>query len=617
MNQTCDAAAGPPGRRIAVAAVLVALLSSCGGGDVTLSGANGGSDGQLQAKLTAAATATPAVEAQPLWRYAGVKFTPPARPSLGLSVEIRGHDFADRYVWYLKEVNPADVNDARWSAVVSQNLVDFGTQDVTLDGQLAGTILAGDGTSNSDPPVKIERFGGIYFGLPAYSFNAAGTLLTSSDGLGWLSMPSFQTAGNRYWFKAADRRAACPYFGPSVEYCDPPVDIAASVDTLYLLFRDRILWTADRNTWNAFILPDDCHAALNTGLGLLPNNRLIVQTRDPGKVCVSTNRGAAWTVAATTIDLGSIAPTDPYAVTAKDFSSAGTYLLSDSGYAYRDFYLRTTDGIRWTSAGAPASNCPGRLPVNDDVILVDGMWRYTGHLTRTEYGCEGHTAVAESIDGHEWSYMPLLSAQPLHLYSHDKASPGRFHTNGIGSRPLAVRNTRDLLLPATFQGEDGYDETVGLVRLKRTTVEEFDAANPRQTGPGSGGPNTGGTGSPTTPGNTGTGENCGGACGGGCFIATAAFGSDSHRHVLVLREFRDTVLLASEAGRMFVRSYYAWSPPIADAIRHRDTARAVVRGALTPVVFAVEHPRTTLVGTLGVLTMVIVSVRARSRRHGY
>ncbi len=72
--------------------------------------------------------------------------------------------------------------------------------------------------------------------------------------------------------------------------------------------------------------------------------------------------------------------------------------------------------------------------------------------------------------------------------------------------------------------------------------------------------------------------------GGGCFIATAAYGSLMEPHVKVLREFRDRFLLTNSMGKAFVRFYYANSPPIADFIANHDSMRTLVRVSLLPVV---------------------------------
>jgi len=76
--------------------------------------------------------------------------------------------------------------------------------------------------------------------------------------------------------------------------------------------------------------------------------------------------------------------------------------------------------------------------------------------------------------------------------------------------------------------------------------------------------------------------------GGGCFIATAAYGSAMAGEVVSLRRFRDEHLMKSEAGRAFVQWYYRNSPAVADYIRERDWLRAVVRGALWPIVAVVK-----------------------------
>jgi len=56
------------------------------------------------------------------------------------------------------------------------------------------------------------------------------------------------------------------------------------------------------------------------------------------------------------------------------------------------------------------------------------------------------------------------------------------------------------------------------------------------------------------------------------------------KEVRVLSELRDRYLLPNPAGRSFTYFYYRHSPPIADAIRNNDTAKAIVRAALIPAV---------------------------------
>jgi uncharacterized repeat protein (TIGR02543 family) len=75
---------------------------------------------------------------------------------------------------------------------------------------------------------------------------------------------------------------------------------------------------------------------------------------------------------------------------------------------------------------------------------------------------------------------------------------------------------------------------------------------------------------------------------GGCFIATAAYGSPTAGQIDVLREFRDWVLLESGAGSQFVDLYYRLSPPIADFISGDGFLTTLVRELLVdPVVWMV------------------------------
>jgi len=75
--------------------------------------------------------------------------------------------------------------------------------------------------------------------------------------------------------------------------------------------------------------------------------------------------------------------------------------------------------------------------------------------------------------------------------------------------------------------------------------------------------------------------------GGGCLIATAAFGSELSPQVQFLREIRDNTVLQTESGSAFMAGfnqfYYSFSPTIADYERENPTFKEAVKFTLTPL----------------------------------
>ncbi len=63
----------------------------------------------------------------------------------------------------------------------------------------------------------------------------------------------------------------------------------------------------------------------------------------------------------------------------------------------------------------------------------------------------------------------------------------------------------------------------------------------------------------------------------GCFIATAACGSDQAEDVVHLQDFRDTVLRPRLLGTALVTAYEACSPPVARFIARSSLMRFAVR----------------------------------------
>ena len=75
--------------------------------------------------------------------------------------------------------------------------------------------------------------------------------------------------------------------------------------------------------------------------------------------------------------------------------------------------------------------------------------------------------------------------------------------------------------------------------------------------------------------------------GGGCLIATAAFGSELAPQVQFLREIRDNTVLQTESGSAFMTGfnqfYYSFSPVIADYERENPVFKEAVKLTLTPL----------------------------------
>jgi len=75
--------------------------------------------------------------------------------------------------------------------------------------------------------------------------------------------------------------------------------------------------------------------------------------------------------------------------------------------------------------------------------------------------------------------------------------------------------------------------------------------------------------------------------GGGCLIATAAFGSEMAPQVQFLREIRDNTVLQTQSGSTFMTGfnqfYYSFSPAVADYERENPAFKETVKIAITPM----------------------------------
>ena len=75
--------------------------------------------------------------------------------------------------------------------------------------------------------------------------------------------------------------------------------------------------------------------------------------------------------------------------------------------------------------------------------------------------------------------------------------------------------------------------------------------------------------------------------GGGCLIATAAYGSEMAPQIQFLREIRDNTVLQTESGSAFMTGfnqfYYSFSPAVADYERENPVFKETVKLALAPM----------------------------------
>jgi len=75
--------------------------------------------------------------------------------------------------------------------------------------------------------------------------------------------------------------------------------------------------------------------------------------------------------------------------------------------------------------------------------------------------------------------------------------------------------------------------------------------------------------------------------GGGCLIATAAYGSEMAPQVQLLRELRDNTVLQTQVGTNFMTGfnqfYYSFSPAVADYERENPMFKEAVKLTLTPL----------------------------------
>jgi hypothetical protein len=77
--------------------------------------------------------------------------------------------------------------------------------------------------------------------------------------------------------------------------------------------------------------------------------------------------------------------------------------------------------------------------------------------------------------------------------------------------------------------------------------------------------------------------------GGGCFVATAAYGDRRHPDVVDLRRFRDEILMDHKAGRTFIRIYQLIGPRLARLVEPRRASGRTARALIAPLARAARR----------------------------
>ena len=76
----------------------------------------------------------------------------------------------------------------------------------------------------------------------------------------------------------------------------------------------------------------------------------------------------------------------------------------------------------------------------------------------------------------------------------------------------------------------------------------------------------------------------------GCFVATSCYGDYEAKEVLVLRNYRDDVLLKTKIGKIAVSIYYFISPSLAKLLDKSSLAKSFIRKYfLNPIITRMQN----------------------------
>jgi len=289
-------------------------------------------------------------------------------------------------------------------------------------------------------------------------------------------------------------------------------------------------------------------------------------------------------------------------ISGSDHSTDGYRIVSDVSYpcitTAGGYRIELREGI-WNGSGYD----PNLKLINVPVLKTHAGTGITGVLKHS-YGilsmADGHSGVRHYEEsgtqcGKMWSLVriPDLNILDCIWVSHESLAgypPWMTRRKDIllaGTDPVALDyyGSKHVLLPlgGSRAHEHDPDSFPGLID-HLTGAQDFINANGGIRGePTRMGDDNIEVSSASAGGSVITGDEGGG---GGCFVATAAYGSPLARDVRALSAVRDQYLLTNSLGRSFVSLYYRHGPKLADLISRHPFLKSVVRTGLRPLILA-------------------------------
>ena len=271
----------------------------------------------------------------------------------------------------------------------------------------------------------------------------------------------------------------------------------------------------------------------------------------------------------------------------------------------------------------------GLDPVHVEVNLTESARDHAGWIAdagRLDHTGAGGSSVGDRVadtdfamEGESWRVTENLAyrgidgapdagdAAALHAALMDSAShranilDGDVDYLGVGLAIGQVEGQDALFLTQNFgrtTGEATVQEEVDGETVLTTFEDGVPVGDSTRPAPETEDGTDTGTGPGTGTGDDGTGEDRPGdddgdeedpqdesrASGGGCFVATAAYGDRRHADVAALRRLRDEVLVRHPAGRGAVRLYWRVGPVLARRVRADRASGRISRWLLVPAV---------------------------------